>query len=263
MGLSHLLACPSIVHWHEDIAELIDYSNDRSLPSRLSEVFNKVIRHEAFILKLYKAGNSRPVILSHDIPAHLHELYFHRYLSSAYLHDPLMERMRGNETLQIIQINAETCSLQGSEYYKTYYKNLSLQDEVDFLLPMKNSDLLVLSFGRKMAITTREEIIALTNTSALVKSLLSKYYRYLTKLDDAESQDARSAHGKIEKRLTTREKEIVQFMVSGKSTKVIARYLDISIQTVKVHRRNIYSKLGINTELQLCSLFLSTKNLPC
>ncbi|WP_223460896.1 LuxR C-terminal-related transcriptional regulator [Pseudomonas sp. GL-RE-19] len=38
----------------------------------------------------------------------------------------------------------------------------------------------------------------------------------------------------------------------------MARVLEISAQTIKVHRRNIYAKLGVNTELQLCSLFAAT-----
>jgi DNA-binding CsgD family transcriptional regulator len=259
MGLSSLLTHPDIVHWHEDIAYLFDCSTDEHLPPRLSEVVNKVIRHEAFILKLYKSGSNLPVILSHDIPAHLHELYFNRYLSFAYLEDPLLARVQNNRASQIVQINPEICPLKGTDYYRTYYKDLSLQDEIDFWLPMTNGDALVLSLGRKAAIATQEEISTLQNTSALVKSVLGNYYRSLPDSTDARQRAHSTMPSNIEKLLTAREKEIVYLMVSGKGTKELARHLDISIQTVKVHRRNIYSKLSISTELQLCSLYLSTQ----
>lgn len=257
MGLSNLLTHPEIMRWHEDIADLFDRSTDENLPPRLSEVFKKVVRHEAYILKLYRAGDDLPVILSHDIPSCLHEIYFNRYFSSAYLEDPLLAHVQGSTCSKIIQINPETCPLRGSEYYLTYYKDLSLQDEVDFVLPMKNGDSLVLSIGRKASVTTREEMATLVNTSALVRSILSRYHTSVTDTIDVGAAAPSSAVSKIDKLLTPREREIVHLMVSGKGTKELARFLDISIQTVKVHRRNIYSKLGISTELQLCSMFLT------
>jgi DNA-binding CsgD family transcriptional regulator len=262
MSLSTLLANPEIVRWHEEIADLFDYSTDEQLPARLSEAFNKVVRHEAFILKLYRAGNDLPVILSHDIPSHLHEVYFNRYLSYAYLEDPLLPRVQRNNVTQIVQINPETCPLKGSDYYRRYYKDLSLQDEVDLLLPMTNGDSLVLSIGRKAAITTRQEMVALSNTSALVRSILTAYHRTRVSSGDASAAGEPPGLNAVDKLLTSRERQVVHLMVSGKGTKEIARCLDISIQTVKVHRRNIYSKLGVGTELQLCSMFLSAHLRP-
>jgi len=58
--------------------------------------------------------------------------------------------------------------------------------------------------------------------------------------------------------LTTREKEIVKHILSGKKSKEIAESLFISIKTVDKHRSNILGKLGINScnELRHGSLFL-------
>jgi DNA-binding CsgD family transcriptional regulator len=58
--------------------------------------------------------------------------------------------------------------------------------------------------------------------------------------------------------LTTREKEIVRFIIDGRKSKEIAESLFISIKTVDKHRSNILGKLGINScnELRHGSLFL-------
>ena len=47
--------------------------------------------------------------------------------------------------------------------------------------------------------------------------------------------------------LTKREREVLQLISEGKSTKLIATQLDVSIKTVETHRRQMMEKLGIRT----------------
>lgn len=56
--------------------------------------------------------------------------------------------------------------------------------------------------------------------------------------------------------LTAREREIVQLILIGHSSNSISLNLDISVPTVKTHRRNIYNKLQISSQAELFSLFL-------
>jgi DNA-binding NarL/FixJ family response regulator len=51
--------------------------------------------------------------------------------------------------------------------------------------------------------------------------------------------------------LTTRELEILQLIVDGKSNKEIAAQLDLSANTVAVHRANIMDALGIHKTAEL------------
>jgi DNA-binding NarL/FixJ family response regulator len=46
--------------------------------------------------------------------------------------------------------------------------------------------------------------------------------------------------------LTDREKEIVKLVAEGKSTAEIASLIHLSSLTVETHRKNIYTKLGMN-----------------
>jgi len=57
--------------------------------------------------------------------------------------------------------------------------------------------------------------------------------------------------------LTCREGEIIRSMLKGHSIKSLARQLDISIDTVKHHRKNIYTKLAISSQSELFDLFLT------
>jgi DNA-binding NarL/FixJ family response regulator len=58
-------------------------------------------------------------------------------------------------------------------------------------------------------------------------------------------------------RLTNREKEILTLLSQGKSFKLIAANLTISIDTVRVHIKNIYEKLQVHTQTEAVSKALN------
>jgi len=66
---------------------------------------------------------------------------------------------------------------------------------------------------------------------------------YLHRLSKADFSDSDG--------LTNREREILQLMAEGKSTKQIALKLHISAKTVETHRRQIMDKLDIHTVAEL------------
>jgi len=57
--------------------------------------------------------------------------------------------------------------------------------------------------------------------------------------------------GRAQWRLTQRELEVLQMIVDGKSNKEIAAALDLSANTVAVHRANIMNTLGIHKTAEL------------
>lgn len=54
--------------------------------------------------------------------------------------------------------------------------------------------------------------------------------------------------------LTAREREVAEAVAAGKSSKVIARELQISDKTVQVHRQNAMAKLGVHSAADLARL---------
>ncbi|WP_205192310.1 response regulator transcription factor, partial [Burkholderia sp. LMG 13014] len=56
--------------------------------------------------------------------------------------------------------------------------------------------------------------------------------------------------------------DVIRLILSGRSNKEVANKLAISAETVKVHRRNIYGKLAINSQSELFSLFLNAQTGP-
>jgi DNA-binding NarL/FixJ family response regulator len=82
-------------------------------------------------------------------------------------------------------------------------------------------------------------------------------------LDPQVSKPA-SLKGERGSGLTTRELEILQHIVAGKSNKEIAVVLNLSSNTVAVHRANIMDALGIHktAELVVYAIRNGLANLP-
>ena len=58
--------------------------------------------------------------------------------------------------------------------------------------------------------------------------------------------------------LTTRERALLSALARGLANKDLAAELDISVNTVKFHLRNLYDKLGVNSRAQAIAFFYST-----
>lgn len=51
--------------------------------------------------------------------------------------------------------------------------------------------------------------------------------------------------------LTRRERQVIQLLAEGKSTKEVARLLELSVKTAETHRSNIMGKLGLHSVSEL------------
>ncbi|MGE5471976.1 MAG: response regulator [Bacteroidota bacterium] len=69
----------------------------------------------------------------------------------------------------------------------------------------------------------------------------------LTQLLQSDPQDSQKSK---QVRLTEREREILLYLAAGKSNKAIARSLNISHDTVKLHVRHILAKLGMTSRVE-------------
>lgn len=76
--------------------------------------------------------------------------------------------------------------------------------------------------------------------SPLIARKVIKYF------DEAKSS-------KNENILSEREKQVVDFIVDGLSMKMIAANLNVTVDTIKYHCKNIYKKLQINSKGELIS----------
>ena len=74
--------------------------------------------------------------------------------------------------------------------------------------------------------------------------------------------DAKSTTQSILNSLTQREREILSHLAKGESNKAIARQLDISYDTVKLHVRHILAKLNLSSRVEAAVFAVEHKLAP-
>jgi len=71
---------------------------------------------------------------------------------------------------------------------------------------------------------------------------------------DAQARDATAQHAELANRiarLTPRERQVMDLLAVGKSSKGIATALDISVRTVESHRRTVLRKINVSSAAEL------------
>ncbi len=70
-------------------------------------------------------------------------------------------------------------------------------------------------------------------------------------IDDLATSPGAALHRPAEKALTAREREVLQLVAEGKSSKEVGAALKIALPTVETHRRQIMEKLGLHGVAEL------------
>jgi DNA-binding CsgD family transcriptional regulator len=120
-----------------------------------------------------------------------------------------------------------------------------IQSDATFIKMGAFLEMIILSF----AVLYRMKILREENT--FVKSEIVKYSKLLTQKKLKSNTDVVAENIK---NLSIREREIFDLILQGKSNKEIATTINISINTVKFHIKNIYDKLSIKNRKEAFNL---------
>ncbi|MBL0798734.1 MULTISPECIES: helix-turn-helix transcriptional regulator [Pseudomonas] len=144
-----------------------------------------------------------------------------------------------------------------SEYYQSYFRSVVGADELQFLV---NTDggVLGLSMGRSTAFSLQEQGRLLC-VRDWVLSAMRRHVQLMPPqgaVVEAPVGDIAALLDRFDARLTAREIDTARLILQGFSSKAIAQHMNISPETVKVHRRNLYHKLNVTGHGELFALVL-------
>lgn len=191
---------------------------------------------------------------------------FQDYLKGLYLLAPfyIATRERPQSGLFCLGDVAPECFEQ-TDYYQRYFRLNVLADEVHINVQLDGERTLCLSLGSKSRFSP-EQVALLSLVQPWVAGLMRQRMAFerevLERTMPAPSWQGalESTAQRTESPLTARELDVSRLMLSGCSNKEIARKLDISTETVKVHRKHLYGKLGIKSQSELFMLFLQAQS---
>lgn len=231
---------------------------------RLLTWLGKLVSFDSALVLLY-AEQQRPKILVDALDNPDRRNNAQHYIDGAYLLDPFyLHACRSDENclIQLHDIVPEDFST--SDYVRTYYRRSAIKDEINFLIPVDQATY-ALSVERSVrrASFSPEDLNKLRHVLPLVSALIKRHWSQIADLHQRDQPD--SEHLRFEHILanfghdvlTPREREVVGLILRGYALAQVAERLKISLETARVHRRNLYEKLGISSLAELFSRALA------
>lgn len=190
---------------------------------------------------------------------------FRRMLDDDEALEVVGEASNGAEAVQLAarlnpQVIVMDCQLPEMNGLEATRKILAAQPEAAILmLSMHAEDTLV-----RQALEAGARGYVLKNAMDLDLARAIKEVAAGKSVLDPQVRQAEVLKGERGSGLTARELEILQHIVAGKSNKEIASDLNLSVNTVSVHRANIMDRLGIHktAELVVYAIRNGLVNLP-
>lgn len=248
--------------WTTDAALIIDSLETPGFAPLLSKALRNIMEFDYTVIFGY-VGTSRPLALFNDFPPDRRRLHVDEYLEGPYLLDPFFLASTGTVEPGLWRLReiAPDRFYQG-EYFRNYYAQTGLAEEIGYLVDVHENLSIVVSLMRRTRRFSKTEFRALGSVWPVVDAACRRHWQGTAKPGDSASPEierkVEHAFRSIgEGVLTPREREVVELTLRGHSADAIGKLLGISPGTVRIHRRNIYSKLRINSQGELFSAFIS------
>ena len=217
---------------------------------------------EADDVSLIRYPDVGPPVIEYTLPPKRRgKTTLDRYVKGPFLLDPFYRAAQVEARFGVFRLS--TLAPRGfkeSEYFRTWYHECGFRDECGLLIKLDRGSLnLALGMTDKSSRFAKRQMDRLKAVFPAVEALVRRHWRQLTPAAEpsnlrARLQESLSAFGSSV--LTRREQQVIELVLLGNSTRLVADKLGISAETVKLHRKHAYAKLDISSQAELFYLFV-------
>ena len=269
MSVNSVLKIDSL-QWHDQLAAVIAASGTMQYPGALVRALRHLVRFDYSVWFVYR-GPERPVCVYDTFTPEQRIVFVEDYQEGPYLLDPFYKACADGTPPGLYRLREIAPDrFYHSEYFRSYYRRTGLAEEIAFLSYLDDKMKLCVSLMRAgtSAVFSDRDLSKLKRVEPVVHAASARQWTKRTELRDhyvdpttAEPAMEKHLHTAFENfgqnELTPRECEIVRMVLRGHSSESIGRHCGITTGTVKIHRKNIYAKLGISSQSELFSRFIS------
>lgn len=258
------------VEWHTYLGNIVKYIGHSEFPVSLCETIKEITPFDQCLIAAFKDQHG-PIHVFDDLIEERKATTLSPYFKGAYLLDPfygLVQDKCGDGVFELKEIAPD--EFYQTHYYKTYYHGTRLMEELALFINYDNLTI-VISLGIRLSGSPHKErdLDRLRRAFPVIAEAVRKHMEISRITNQQEEFGAITIGPSLDTgfqnfatdHLSLRECEITKLVLKGHSSKAIARLLDISPDTVKVHRKNIHTKLNISSQSELFSLFLDALSL--
>jgi DNA-binding CsgD family transcriptional regulator len=261
--------------WHQLLARVILAVNDESFVIKMAEAIASLTSVESVQFALECRSQAPVLLYESGIPARTHDSLIGRYFASGYVLDPLCLAVQSGLAEGFYHLSeVAPDSFLSSEYYRNFYVANGLAEDCYFIvdLDVTRKISFCLFQGESGDRFSHEQLELFRAIEPVVRELIYLFGQGPGLSCLAEHSNNRSAAGnKVlmnhirgalsgfgKECLTEREREVAHLILRGHSTKSAAKALGLSSETIRMHRRNLYSKLRINSQAELFANFIAS-----
>ena len=217
---------------------------------------------EADDVSLIRYPDAGPPLIEYNLPPKRRgKTTLDRYVKGPFLLDPFYRAAQVEERFGVFRLQAlAPIGFKDSEYFRTWYHECGFQDECGLLIKLDRGALnLALGMTASSRRFSKRQVDRLKAVFPAVEALARRHWSQLTPTVESSNlrmrlQESLSAFGSSI--LTRREQQVIELVLLGNSTRLVADKLGISAETVKLHRKHAYAKLDISSQAELFYLFV-------
>jgi len=250
----------------QQVADLYPYVGTDKFTIKFANMFKELVDTDNLMMILFPS-KKLPTIEYNDALTGSRKSVIDKYVKGAFLLDPFYLAAKREDKSCFFHIEeAAADAFEESEYYKSYYKYSSLKDECAYIIKFSDDDekFLIIGLGQvnTSEVFTAEALKKLSEIMPIVELLVNSHWQSIAHqtehhLDIREQlETALNCFGTSI--LTDRENQTVKMILQGYSSKAIAHRFNISVETIKLHRKNAYAKLDLGTQGELFNLFINS-----
>lgn len=251
-----------LVNWSEQLLRVQQGKGTERFYPALCQLLGQLQHSDECVVLLFRPAE-KPQLLYQRAP--LPGDNFACYLKSAYVLDPFYRLgLKGSHkgVWRLSDIAPDNYA-EFEQYYNSYFRHLKIQDEVGFIIPLGlNQGFVHIELAQIAGSELfRLEVIAQWQALFCLVEQLVLQHQQLQGKDNLRPQatgylvdDFQRCFGS--EVCTARERDVLNMMLEGHCVKAIARQLKLGLETVKMHRKNLYAKLGISSHPELLALFI-------
>ena len=255
-------ALPNVAE--RQLADLVRKIGKAGFESALWHFFCRCLPPDNLIILAYRDSTSPEILYRHSNGPEVFDQIETVVLGGAYLLDPYHELHLNHVPAGLYRLtDVAPDAFHRSRYYVEYYQQTTLLDELAFIAyPAQDVSLFVClgrdaSSGRPFA---PREIEVCHRLAPIIVALAESHWQSLpmqpASRPDVASQLILAIRKAHDIHLSPRQAEVALLILRGHSTASIALRLGVAAQTVKVFRKQLYSRCGISSQAELFSLLL-------
>lgn len=247
------------------LAKTISYQGDKRFPQALSDWIETSIPFDNITVLAYFSAQEPTMLFAKANRESVHANFEKVYMAGAYMLDPFYDLHLSKAPAGVYRLNEiAPDQFQRNRYFRDYYSNTSLTDELAFVSYPARGTSVHVCLGRDASSNSRfsaRHIAAAHRIAPVVLALLERHWSELDASEasletDIEARLIRALRSEHDVWLSPRQAEVGLMILRGHSSVSIALKLAISPETVKVFRKQLYRKCGISSQAELFNMIL-------